>query len=60
MINQDEAPEGYIATKYTRPSDCESKCTFRNNDKKCRKVNCGANFRTDRTEVIFKEKGEGE
>jgi hypothetical protein len=54
-INLKEAPQGFKAVKYTRPSDCANLCGFRNNDKKCRKAKCSSALREDKSEVIFIE-----
>lgn len=54
-VNPKEAPPGHRAVRYWQAADCTEKCAFSNKDKKCKKANCGANFRTDRTEVYFEE-----
>jgi hypothetical protein len=58
MIDENEAPEGYKAVKYTTCYDCD-----RYHPDLCKKeVHCNAEYRTDKEDVMFakreaKEKG---
>lgn len=53
-MNKDEAPQGLTAHKYKQSTDCTVGCALADNLKKCRKTNCSASTRQDKTEVYFK------